>query len=115
MRTDGNDLAEVARVSANTAASTAALVTGAVVAASNDPPPFALVKLVAVARHNAARAAAVWDILSGVMSLLLTLREKRTVRAAVLKLVSLNRSPRVRRYGVSAAADIACDILLLDG
>ena len=35
--------------------------------------------------------------------------------AAVLKLVSRNRSPRVRRYGVSAAADVACDILLLDG
>ena len=86
-------------VSVNTAAATASQIAGAVVASSyvHDAPPFALVKLVAVTRHNAARATVAWDILS-----------------AVLKLVSRNRSARVRRYGVSAAADIACDILLLD-
>ncbi len=54
-------------MSANTAAATAAVVAGAAVAASagSDAPPFALVKLVAVARHNAARASVVWDILAG--------------------------------------------------
>lgn len=62
---------------------------------SDEPPPFALLKLIETTRHNVSRLSLIWETVS-----------------AHLQVVSRNPSAPVRAAGLSAIVDIAVDVLL---